>query len=192
MELTRPEQDAQIHRPHKRQWPLRRRHQELVFPSGIHIADAQCFGTRHLKPPLVLEINKFNSSPVDKFIINRSIFGGGGGTAWKCDLRLSSFCGETGDDSAPGLKSSSFKDDISVSLLLLVSAADILESVVAAEFWLMPLQSMEASHRRQSEKWRNSRCIGAEPLSTWYKNLRLSKVRTGTDELQRKTWCSSL
>ena len=108
MELTRPEQDAQIHRPHKRQWPLRRRHQELVFPSGIHIADAQCFGTRHLKPPLVLEINKFNSSPVDKFIINRSIFGGGGGTAWKCDL-LSNFCGETGDDSAPGLKSSSFK-----------------------------------------------------------------------------------
>ena len=38
------------------------------------------FGTRHLKPPLVLEINKFNSSPVDKFIINRFIFGGGGGT----------------------------------------------------------------------------------------------------------------
>ena len=50
MELTRPEQDAQIHRPHKRQWCLRRRHpklrphliQELVFPSGIHIAGTQC------------------------------------------------------------------------------------------------------------------------------------------------------
>ena len=202
MELTRPEQDAQIHRPHKRQWPLRRRHQKLVFPSGIHTADAQCFGTRHLKPPLVLKINELNSSPVDKFIVNRSIFGGGGGTAWKCDLHLSNFCGETGDDSAPGLKSSSFKEDISASLLLLVriiSAAVILKSVVLAEFWLMPLQlqsqsrewdSMGASHRRESEKRRNSRCIGAEPL--WYKNLRLSKVRTGTDELQRKTWCSSL
>ena len=124
--------------------------------------------------------------------------------SWKCDLRLSNFCGETGDDSTPRLKSSSFKEDISASLLLLVriiSAAVSLESVVLAEFWLMPLQpqsqsrewdSMGASHRRESEKRRNSRCIGAEPLSIWYKDPRLSKVGPGTDELQRKTWCSSL
>ena len=49
-----------------------------VVLTNIHNKTA--FGTRHLKPPLVLEINEINSSPVDKFIINRFIFGGGGGT----------------------------------------------------------------------------------------------------------------
>ena len=49
MGLTRPEQDAQTQRPHRRQWCLRKRQpkvrphliQELVFPFGIHMAGTQ-------------------------------------------------------------------------------------------------------------------------------------------------------
>ena len=46
------------------------------------------------------------------FIVIRTMFlftilGGGGGTAWKCDMRLSNFCGETRDESAVGLEASS-------------------------------------------------------------------------------------
>ena len=56
MELTRPEQDPQIHCPHKRQWCLRWCHwklqphliQELVFWSNIQIAGTQCSTLRLL------------------------------------------------------------------------------------------------------------------------------------------------
>ena len=78
------------------------------------------------------------------------------------EVQLSNFYGETGDDSAAGLKSSSFNEDISASLLLLVR---IIILVVPTEFWLMPLplslqfqfQSQEwdsigPSHRRHSKK----------------------------------------
>ena len=101
--------------------------------------------------------------------------------------RSSNFCSETGDDSAARLKSSSFNDDISASLLFLV--------VMLTELRLMPLplslqlqsQSQEwdsrgTSHRRHSEKRRNLHCIGAEPaepLTTWYKDPHLSRVRPG-------------
>ena len=104
---------------------------QQVFLTSIHNETA--FGTQHLKSPPVL---KSNQQPPqgqrDQLVPYRQIY--------RCSKRISSpysagmevqhaisicaklsnFCGETGDDSAAGLKLSSFNDDISASLLLLV------------------------------------------------------------------------
>ena len=82
-----------------------------------NIPNKTAFGTQHLDQRVQLVL-------IDKFIgySNHlsSPYSAEGGTAWKRDLRLSNVCGETGDNSAAGLKSSSLNDNISTSLLLLV------------------------------------------------------------------------
>ena len=69
---------------------------------------------------------------------------------------VSNFCGETGDDSAAGLKSSSFNSDISASFLLLVR-------IGPTNFWLMPLRYHSNSNSNHKNEVLEGRAIGDNP-----------------------------
>ena len=94
-------------------------HNKTAFGTDISNAlSLKSWTNNHLK------INEINSSLFDKFIVILTMFLHHTRERWrfsmKMRLRLSNFCGETRDDAAAELKSSSFNDDLLASLLPLV------------------------------------------------------------------------
>ena len=154
--------------------------------------------TQHLKPSLVLKsrtnnlkdqlrsqdrVQPFLSSFKPCFFTIR----GGGGTAWKCGMyapiqhlrrKERWFCS--------GTQSIIFQrwylSFTFASGTYHIGSVNWVLTDIATPPTPIPIPRMRfnrASHRRQSEKRRNSRCIGAGPVSTWYRDPGLSWVRPG-------------